>query len=251
MRVKKHENFTGYKGKNRKTEKQIPRDKGNTTTTPIRTTTKNSLQIKKKKKSPSLSKVKTPTKHKHEHKHFSQKTLPLTSDFSFLFFLNFSSILFALLILFLVFFFLLLLSSLANFLSCTHLSFLSSYLFFCSHISFTSPPLFFLAPFLFSKPSFFPKQKKKLTGVGNGDVVDLIGIKPDLVLAAAQDAGSQTLLKPQADHFVLPGGERGKKKGLVTLGSKVVDFLSSFLLCPVSLCGSQKDHQKCLLRALL
>lgn len=36
-----------------------------------------------------------------------------------------------------------------------------------------------------------------LTGVGVGDLIGLIWIQPDLLLAAAQDAGGQPLLEPE------------------------------------------------------
>lgn len=45
-----------------------------------------------------------------------------------------------------------------------------------------------------------------LTGVGVGDFVDLVGIEPDLVLAAADDRGGQALLGGEVD----PVGERIK-----------------------------------------
>lgn len=37
----------------------------------------------------------------------------------------------------------------------------------------------------------------QLTRVGVGDLVGLVGIQPDLLLAAAQDAGGQPLLEPE------------------------------------------------------
>ena len=39
------------------------------------------------------------------------------------------------------------------------------------------------------------------TRVGHGDLVDLIRVKPNLALAAFEDAGRQTLLKLQANHL--------------------------------------------------
>lgn len=36
-----------------------------------------------------------------------------------------------------------------------------------------------------------------LTRVGIGDLVSLVGIQPDLLLATAQDAGGQPLLEPE------------------------------------------------------
>lgn len=38
---------------------------------------------------------------------------------------------------------------------------------------------------------------RRLTRVGVGDLVGLVGIQPDLLLAAAQDAGGQPLLEPE------------------------------------------------------
>lgn len=36
-----------------------------------------------------------------------------------------------------------------------------------------------------------------LTGVGVSDLIGLVGVQPDLLLAAAQDAGGQPLLEPE------------------------------------------------------
>ena len=41
-----------------------------------------------------------------------------------------------------------------------------------------------------------------LAGVGIGDLVDLIGIEPDLALATANDGGSETLLGAKVDPVV-------------------------------------------------
>lgn len=38
-----------------------------------------------------------------------------------------------------------------------------------------------------------------LAGVGVGDLVDLVGIEPDLALAAGQDVGREALLGSQVD----------------------------------------------------
>ena len=38
-----------------------------------------------------------------------------------------------------------------------------------------------------------------LAGVGVGDLADLVGVEPDLVLAAANDRGGQALLSSQVD----------------------------------------------------
>lgn len=38
-----------------------------------------------------------------------------------------------------------------------------------------------------------------LAGVGVGDLVDLIGVKPDLALAAADDGGGEPLLRTEVD----------------------------------------------------
>lgn len=40
-----------------------------------------------------------------------------------------------------------------------------------------------------------------LAGVGVGDLADLVGVEPDLVLAAANDRGGQALLSSQVDHL--------------------------------------------------
>jgi hypothetical protein len=54
-----------------------------------------------------------------------------------------------------------------------------------------------------------------LTGVGHGDLVDFIGVKPDLALAALKHAGGEPLLELQGNHLrrrlgssppALPGG---------------------------------------------
>ena len=39
----------------------------------------------------------------------------------------------------------------------------------------------------------------RLAGVGVGDLVDLIGVQPDLALAAAKDIGREALLGSQVD----------------------------------------------------
>ena len=39
-----------------------------------------------------------------------------------------------------------------------------------------------------------------LAGVGVGNLVDLVGVKPDLALAALEHAGSELLLKPEIYH---------------------------------------------------
>jgi hypothetical protein len=52
-------------------------------------------------------------------------------------------------------------------------------------------------------------EKKIHTGVGHRNVPDFIGIKPDLLLATAEDAGSKSLLQPQAHHSK---GKREKEK---------------------------------------
>lgn len=38
-----------------------------------------------------------------------------------------------------------------------------------------------------------------LAGVGVGDLVDLVGVEPDLALAAAEDIGREALLSSQVD----------------------------------------------------
>jgi hypothetical protein len=40
-----------------------------------------------------------------------------------------------------------------------------------------------------------------LTGVGHGDLVDFIGVKPDLALAALKHAGGEPLLELQGNHL--------------------------------------------------
>lgn len=37
----------------------------------------------------------------------------------------------------------------------------------------------------------------KLTGVGVGNLISLVGVEPDLLLATAQDAGGEPLLEPE------------------------------------------------------
>jgi hypothetical protein len=44
-------------------------------------------------------------------------------------------------------------------------------------------------------------RREALTGVGHGDLVDLIGVEPDLALAALEDARGQTLLQLQRHHL--------------------------------------------------
>lgn len=46
----------------------------------------------------------------------------------------------------------------------------------------------------------------RLTGVGVGDLVGLVRIQPNLLLAAAQDAGGQPLLEPEhaVEHTPVP-----------------------------------------------
>lgn len=48
-------------------------------------------------------------------------------------------------------------------------------------------------------PASMPKEDivVLLTRVGVGDLIGLVGIQPDLLLAAAQDAGGQPLLEPE------------------------------------------------------
>ena len=41
------------------------------------------------------------------------------------------------------------------------------------------------------------------TAVGVGNFVDLIGVKPDLVLTAVKNGGGKSLLKTKTDHFIL------------------------------------------------
>lgn len=55
-----------------------------------------------------------------------------------------------------------------------------------------------------------------LTGVGVADLVDLVGIEPDLALAAAQHGGGEPLLGPQVN----PGK---MKKPKVSILSPVLD----------------------------
>lgn len=38
---------------------------------------------------------------------------------------------------------------------------------------------------------------ERLTGVGVGDFIGLVGVQPYLLLTAAQDTGRQALLKPE------------------------------------------------------
>jgi hypothetical protein len=40
-----------------------------------------------------------------------------------------------------------------------------------------------------------------LTGVGHRDLIDLIGVEPDLALAALEDARGQALLQLQRHHL--------------------------------------------------
>lgn len=41
----------------------------------------------------------------------------------------------------------------------------------------------------------------QLTGIGNGNLVDFIGIQPDFVLSAAQNGRSEPLLQFERDHL--------------------------------------------------
>lgn len=45
------------------------------------------------------------------------------------------------------------------------------------------------------------RGEEALTGVGHRDLVDLIGVEPDLALAALEDAGGQALLQLQRHHL--------------------------------------------------
>lgn len=47
---------------------------------------------------------------------------------------------------------------------------------------------------------------QRLTGVGVRDLVGLVRVQPDLLLAAAQNAGGQPLLEPEhaAEHKTVP-----------------------------------------------
>ena len=53
-----------------------------------------------------------------------------------------------------------------------------------------------------------------LAGVGVGDFVDLVGVKPDLALAAADDRGGQALLSTEID----PTGSRVSMLSTVEIG---------------------------------
>jgi hypothetical protein len=44
------------------------------------------------------------------------------------------------------------------------------------------------------------ETERELTGIGHGDLIDLIGVEPHLLLAALEDAGRQALLKLQGNH---------------------------------------------------
>lgn len=50
------------------------------------------------------------------------------------------------------------------------------------------------------------------TGVGVGDLVGLVGVQPDLLLAAAQHAGGKPLLEPEhaAKHKSSESGARNR-----------------------------------------
>lgn len=63
----------------------------------------------------------------------------------------------------------------------------------------------------------------RLTGVGVGDLVGLVGIQPDLLLAAAQDAGGQPLLEPEhaAEHTAVPLTRCACIRTNATRGSRV------------------------------
>ena len=52
-----------------------------------------------------------------------------------------------------------------------------------------------------------------LAGVGVADLADLVGVEPDLALAAPQDGGSEPLLGPQINP------ERGQKSAFLSLKS--------------------------------
>lgn len=41
----------------------------------------------------------------------------------------------------------------------------------------------------------------KRTGVGHGDLIDLIGVQPDLVLTALENGGGEALLQTERHHF--------------------------------------------------
>jgi hypothetical protein len=43
-------------------------------------------------------------------------------------------------------------------------------------------------------------RREALTGVGHGDLVDLIGVEPDLALAALEDARGEPLLQLEGNH---------------------------------------------------
>lgn len=53
----------------------------------------------------------------------------------------------------------------------------------------------------------FDQLPNLLTGVGIGDFVGLIGVQPHLLLATAEDAGGEPLLKPEHAHGCGPGSE--------------------------------------------
>ena len=53
-----------------------------------------------------------------------------------------------------------------------------------------------------------------LTGVRHGDLADLIGVEPDLALAALEDARGETLLQLQR-HHLLPPPPRGSSSPLL------------------------------------
>jgi len=54
-----------------------------------------------------------------------------------------------------------------------------------------------------------------LTGVRHGDLADLIGVEPDLALAALEDARGEALLQLQR-HHLLPPPPRGPSSPLLS-----------------------------------
>ena len=66
-----------------------------------------------------------------------------------------------------------------------------------------------------------------LAGVGHGDLVDLIRVKPDLTLAALEHGGSKALLQPEGNHAEQEASEREQSSGF--LGASLTQTTSCLL----------------------